>query len=246
MKRQARIVESIQRHGYRSVRELADELRVDESTVRRHLSKLDELQVIQRSHGGASLRRSEPATAPEPPTPNLSEKQAIGRAAAERIHDGQVVLLDAGTTTLEVARSLNNPTLTVITNDLRIGLEVAAKPGIQLMFLGGENLPESTTMWGPTAVQQVHQLRADIAILTGDAINDEGLYRNTSYEIELQRAMLEIASEAFLVVDSSKFHRKALFRMFSLDRCSTIITDKFLNPIRASQLPVPVIRANGF
>jgi Transcriptional regulators of sugar metabolism len=57
--------------------------------------------------------------------------------------------------------------------------------------------------------------------------------------------MLSIASDAFIVADSSKFHRKALFRMFPLERFSTIITDKFLNPIRASQLPVPVIRANG-
>ena len=245
MRRQARILESIQRNGYRSVRELAEELSVDESTVRRHLSKLDELHVIQRSHGGASPRVPKSAVITEPTTPNLREKQAIGRAAAERIHDGQVLLLDGGTTTLEVAKALTNSTLTVVTNDLRIGLEVVSKPGIQLVFLGGEHLPESTTIWGPTAVQQVEQLRADVAIFTGDAINDEGVYRNTSYEIELQRAMLSIASDAFIVADSSKFHRKALFRMFPLERFSTIITDKFLNPIRASQLPVPVIRANG-
>lgn len=245
MKRQTRILESIQQNGYRSVRDLAEELKVDESTVRRHLSKLDELQMIQRSHGGATPRRSESTPPAEPNTPNLREKQAIGRAAAERIYDGQVLLLDGGTTTLEVARALHNSALTVVTNDLRIGLTVVAKPGIQLVFLGGEHLPESTTIWGPTAVQQVQQLRADVAIFTGDAINDEGLYRNTSYEIELQRAMLGIASEAFIVADSSKFHRKSLFRMFSLDSFSTIITDKYLNAIRASQLPIPVIRANG-
>lgn len=227
------------------MRDLAEELSVDESTVRRHLSKLDELRMIQRSHGGATPRRPDNSLHAEPTPTNLREKQAIGQAAAERIHDGQVLLLDGGSTTLEVARSLRNTSLTVVTNDLRIGLTVVSKPGIQLVFLGGEHLPESTTIWGPTAVQQAQQLRADVAIFTGDAIADEGVFRNTSYELELQRTMLGISTEAFVVADSSKFHRKALFKMFPLDGCTAIITDKFLNPIRASQLPIPVIRVDG-
>lgn len=244
MKRQARILESIQHHGYRSVRDLADELNVDESTIRRHLSRLDELQLIQRSHGGAQPRAETDATIEQPPTSHIREKRVIGRAMAERIRAGQVVLLDSGTTTLEVARALAHSELTVVTNDLRIGLELANRPGIQLVFIGGELLPESTNMWGPTAVEQVEQLRADVAVFGGDAINDHGVFSNTSYEIELQRAMLNIATEAFIVADSSKFHRKALFRVFGMDRFTSVITDNFLNPLRASQLPLPVIRAS--
>lgn len=243
MKRQTLILDSIQNHGFRTVRDLADELGVDESTIRRHLSRLEELELIQRSHGGAKAR-AESAGDDEPATPHLREKRVIGRAMAERIRDGQVVLLDSGTTTLEVARALTHNDLTVITNDLRIGLEIAKRPGIQLVFIGGELLPESTNMWGPTAVEQTEQLRVDIAVFGADSISDHGVFSNTSYEIELQRAMLSIASEAFIVADSSKFHRRALFRVFSLDRFTSIITDNFLNSLRASQLPLPVIRAS--
>ncbi len=242
MKRQSQILESIQQHGFRSVRDLADELRVDESTIRRHLAKLDELQLIERSYGGARIQHA--AEDVDAPTPHIREKRLIGRAMADRIREGQVVLLDSGTTTLEVAKALEHAELTIVTNDLRIGLEVAKRPGIQLVFIGGELLPESTNMWGPTAVEQVQQLRVDVAIFGADSISDNGAFSNTSYEIELQRAMLDSAKDAFLVADSSKFHRRALFRVFALDRFTSIITDSFLNPLRASQLPLPVIRAS--
>lgn len=243
MNRQSRILESIQSHGFRSVQELAGELEVDESTIRRHLSRLEQLDLIHRTHGGA--RPHTASRDSDAKTPHHREKRAIGKAMADRIRDGHIVLLDSGTTTLEVARALDNAELTVVTNDLRIGMEIAKKPRMQLVFIGGELLPESSNMWGPTAVQQIEQLRVDVAVFGADSISDQGVFSTTSYEIEMQRAMLAVASEAFIVADSSKFHRKALFRVFSLDKVTSVITDDFMNPLTASQFPLPIIRASS-
>jgi len=237
MHRQNQILEAIRAEGFRAVGDLARDLSVDESTIRRHLARLENLDLIQRTHGGARMGspRSQPA---EPVTAHAQEKRAIGRAMADRIRDGQVVLLDSGTTTLEVAKALKNTQLTVVTNDLRIGLAISAKPRIQLVFIGGELLPETFNMWGPTAVQQLEQLSIDIAIFGADSVSF------SSYEIEMQRTMLQVSADAYFVADSSKFHRTALFRVCDLDQFSSGITDDYLNPLLASQLPLPIIRVS--
>lgn len=242
MSRKAQILEIIQARGFQSVRKLASELQVDESTIRRNLEKLEALELVQRSHGGASPLRPAETPAVLKQQFHGAEKRAIGQAMADRIPDGQVLLLDSGTTTLEVAKALKNSLLTVVTNDLMIGIEVAKKPGIHLVFIGGELLPDLFTMWGPTAIQQIEQLRVDVAIFGADAVNEHGIFNNTSYEIESKRAMLKIASQAFFVADSSKFHRKALFKVFGLESFLTGISDDYLDPIVASELPLPIIR----
>jgi DeoR/GlpR family transcriptional regulator of sugar metabolism len=243
MHRQNQILEAIRAEGFRAVGDLARDLSVNESTIRRHLARLENLDLIQRTHGGARMGspRSQPV---EPVTANAREKRAIGRAMADRIRDGQVVLLDSGTTTLEVAKALRNTQLTVVTNDLRIGMAISAKPRIQLVFIGGELLPETFNMWGPTAVQQLEQLSIDIAIFGADSVTEDGIFSFSSYEIEMQRTMLQIAADAYFVADSSKFHRTALFRVCDLDQFSSGITDDYLNPLLASQLPLPIIRVS--
>lgn len=244
MSRKAQILEILQSRGFQSVRELASEIQVDESTIRRNLEKLEALELVSRTHGGASPVQSIETPALIKQKLHAAEKKAIGIAMADRILDGQVILLDSGSTTLEVAKSLKNSLLTVVTNDLRIGMEVTRKPGINLVFIGGELLPDLYTMWGPTAVQQVEQLRVEVAIFGADAVSEYGVFNNTSYEIETKRAMMKIASQAFFVADSSKFHRKALFKVFGLESFITGITDDYLDPIVAANLPLPVIRVD--
>ena len=173
------------------------------------------------------------------------EKVAIGKAMAHRILDGQTVLLDSGSTTLEVARHLSSSRLTVVTNDLKIGTVIAERQSAHLVFIGGELLPNVYTMWGPTSVQQLQNLRVNVAVFGADTVMDDGIYNTSSYELELKRTMRSIASEAFFVADSSKFGREALFKVFELDDFTAGITDAHLDPIRAARFPVPLIRAGG-
>jgi DeoR/GlpR family transcriptional regulator of sugar metabolism len=242
MSRQAQILEIIQSRGFLSVRDLASEIQADESTVRRHLHKLESLDLVIRTHGGVSPVESSETPSLIKQSIHANQKKAIGRMMASQIKDGQVVLLDSGSTTLEVAKSLKNSTLTVVTNDLRIAMEVSKTPSYNLVLIGGEVLPNLHTTWGPTAVHQIEKLSIEVAIFGADAVSPEGIFNNTGYELETKRAMLAISSEAFFVADSSKFQRKALFKVFTLDQFTTGITDDSLDPIDASKIPLSIIR----
>lgn len=243
MSRQAEIVDALQDGGFQSVRDLAERFDVTASTIRRDLERLEAMDLVKRTHGGAiPVKQSE--------TPHhfkeelhRTEKAAIGRAMAERVLEGQTILLDGGTTTLEVARQLENQRLTVVTGDLRVALAVARKQTIHLVFIGGELLPNAFSMWGPTSVQQLSNLRVDVAIFGADTVGDDGIYSATSYELELKRLMRSIARQAFFVADSSKFGREALFKVFGMEDFTAGITDSLLDPLRASHFPVPLIQA---
>lgn len=244
MSRQSQILEIIQSRGFQNVRDLANEIQVDESTVRRHLYKLDALNLVIRTHGGASPVQSSETPSLIKQSIHSEEKKAIGREMASHIRDGQVLLLDSGSTTLEVAKSLKNSSLTVVTNDLRIGMEVAKNPSYNLVLIGGEVLPNLHTTWGPTAVQQVEKLSVEVAVFGADAVNSKGIFNNTGYELETKRAMLEISSEAFFVADSSKFSRKALFKVFSIEKFKSGISDSSLDLDAASKFTVPISRVD--
>jgi DeoR/GlpR family transcriptional regulator of sugar metabolism len=241
MSRQAKIVEILQEEGFQSVVDLARRLEVNPSTVRREFEKLEQMELIQRTHGGAYPMKQTDTPSLIKESLHHQEKQAIGRAMADKVLDGQTILLDSGSTTLEVAKHLNHSRLTVVTNDLRIGLEIANRQSAHLVFIGGELLPNVYTLWGPSSVQQIEHLRVDVAIFGADTVDEHGIFNTSSYELELKRTMRSIAKEAFFVADSSKFGREALFKVFDLDQFTAGLTDGLLDPIRASRFPVPII-----
>lgn len=246
MTRRDQIVQLVEQHGFQSVAALAARFDVDTSTIRRDLDRLAAEGAVTRTHGGATaaVHTFEHGRVHGDQL-HRAEKQAIGAAMAERILEGQTVLLDGGSTCLEVARHLVHERLTVVTHDLHVGLEIASKPQINLVFVGGELLPTTTSMWGPTSVQQLENLRVNVAVFGAGTVMDDGIYAATSYQIELKRKMRSIASEAFFVADSSKFGREALFRVFGLEDFTAGITDSMLDPIRASHFPIPIIRARA-
>ncbi|GAB3281098.1 DeoR/GlpR family DNA-binding transcription regulator [Microbacterium lacusdiani] len=243
MSRHAEMVEVLRDSGFQTVGELASRFQVTASTIRRDLERLEHLELVRRTHGGAM-----PVSQSETPRSfreelKVAEKSAIGKAMAERILEGQTILLDGGTTMLEVARNLAQQRLTVVTNDLRVAIEIAQRPSFHLAFLGGELLPNGFRMWGPTTVQQLSTLRVDVAVFGADTVSEDGIYSTSSYEIEQKRAMRAIAKEAFFVADSSKFGREALFKVLDIVDFTAGITDELLDPLRASRFPIPVIQA---
>jgi DeoR/GlpR family transcriptional regulator of sugar metabolism len=244
MTRHSDIIEQLQRHGFQSVLELAERFEVSTATIRRDLEKLEQMEMVQRTHGGAYPVRQADAPSILKESLHHREKVAIGKAMAERVLEGQTVLLDGGSTTLEVAKHLRDERFTVVTNDLRIGNEIAKKRNAHLVMIGGELLPNAFSLWGPSSVQQIEQLRVDVAIFGADTVNEDGIFNNNSYELELKRKMRSIANSAFFVADSSKFGREALFRVLDMDGFTAGITDDLLDPIRASKFPVPIISVN--
>lgn len=243
MSRQAEMVDLLLEHGFLTVSQLADQFAVTESTVRRDLTALQARDLVQRTRGGVLPVRQTDAPSDFKQELHQAEKRAIGKAMAHRILPGQTVLLDSGSTTLEVARHLNARQLTVVTNDLLIGTLIAQRKNAHLVFIGGELLPNVYTMWGPTSVQQLQNLRVHVAVFGADTVTQDGIYNSSSYELELKRTMRAIASEAFFVADSSKFGREALFKVFDFAAFTAGITDEYMPTMRAAQFPVPLIRA---
>ena len=242
-KRRQEILQRVQQVGYVSARELAEQYHVDTSTVRRDLDALARLGLVVRNHGGASLP-SEPRAPSETETATrLPQKQAIARAVAGIVADGRSLLMDSGSTTLEVARALRDHRgLTVVTNDLRVAAELAMHQDLRLIVIGGEVLPDVYTLMSERAVDLMGEYHVDYAVLGADAIDPRGITNISSFEAPLKRAMIRAGSKVVLVADSSKFGHSALVRVAGLEDVGLVVTDEGLPAEATAAYPVEILR----
>ena len=165
--RRRRLLELITHQGYATLDELVRGLGVSESTIRRDLEALDLAGSIKRTHGGAVYTgevRSMPAFDERTGTA-AAEKRAIGLAAAALIEDGDTVLLDGGTTTLEVARALVGRRVQVVTNSLPIAQLLASNQQTELILIGGYVYPRTGVALGPLAIATMETIRVRKAML---------------------------------------------------------------------------------
>lgn len=243
-KRRQEILHRVQRVGYVSARDLAEEYGVDTSTVRRDLDALARLGLVVRNHGGASL----PAEPTHPTDANLADrlpqKQAIGRVVARLVGDGRSVVMDGGSATLEVARALRAcHGTTVVTNDLLIATELASQDDVRVIVLGGELLPDRSTLVSDRAVDLVADFQLDYAVLGADAVDARGVAVADTFGAPMKRAMVQAAATVVVVADSSVFGRSALVRIAELGDVGMVVTDDGLAEQTAAALDVEVVRA---
>ena len=227
-----------------TVLELSQQFSVSEVTIRKDLAWLEEHHVAVRTHGGAVLATPTATEMGFEVRERLqqSEKERIGAAAARLIQDGDTISLDASTTSQAVAHFLKEKReLTVVTNGLRIGIELIANPGISVLIPGGMLRQESFSLigtWGTAILERVH-IKTAIVGARGFTFA-EGLTDVNSGEIELERTSVEMAKEVIAVIDSSKWQQVAFATFCPLNRITTIITD-----IQAPQEMVEQVRAAG-
>lgn len=215
--------------GYVDAKELAHDLGVDVSTIRRDLMALEDAGQVQRTHGGA---RPAPGAVAELPyalkrAEFLAEKSAIADLATQQVRDGDTVVLDSGSTTYEVAAALRvRDSLTVITNDLRIAKFVADIHRFRLLVTGGELLGSVYTLVGDHAVDFLRDYTADWCFLGADAIDiDAGITNTNTSELAIKRAMIASAATTIVVADHSKLGRRTLARVAEIDEIDLIVTD---------------------
>lgn len=232
--------------GYVEVKELAEAMRVDSSTIRRDLEAMAADGRVQRTHGGARP----PVGAVDLPyavkqREHLAAKQAIAAAACALVHDGDSVLLDAGSTTYELAVELRDrQALTIVTNDLLIASVVADYPGVRLLVTGGELLTSTYTLFGDRAVAFLQDLRVDWAFLGADAVDlDGGITNTNTLEIPLKRTMLAVGRQRIVLADSSKFGQRALVRLADIAEVDRILTDDEIDAQEASRYGDRIERA---
>lgn len=229
--RRRRIVELLQTRQRLTVDELTREFQVSGVTVRHDLDALARAGKIVRTHGGA-LRTLEPF--PDAPldvkeTLHRAEKVRIGRAAAALIPDGATIIIDSGTTTMEIARHiriLSLHALTVITNALTVALELSHLPTVRVVMIGGDIRQMSASAVGPIAERTLRTLNADTLFLGADALDLElGITTPDTHEAHVNQLMMKAARDVTVVADSSKFGRRCMSTIAMLADVDRIVTD---------------------
>lgn len=211
--------------GFVSLQRLVAEVGASESTVRRDLEFLDASGHIQRTRGGASYLGDSQSDFDARRSRASQEKQQIARRTADLISSGETILLDGGTTTLEVARHLSGKSLQVLTNSLPIASLLMNRPEIELIFIGGYVYPKTGVALGEQSVEALKHMHANRLIMSTGGITADGLFNSNALLVETERQMIRAADRFTLVADSSKFGQRALSHLCPLSDVDEIVTD---------------------
>jgi len=224
--RRNRILKFIEQQGFVSLQQLVDHFGISESTARRDVEYLDGISKVQKTRGGAAYIGESMTSFEERTVTALKEKKQIAQAVASLVETGEVVLLDGGTTTLEVARQLIGRSLTVVTNSVPIVNLLVNQPGIELIAIGGYVYPQTGVALGPIAQAALKAVHARRLIMSVGGITEAGLFNSNSLLVETERQMMESADEVWVVTDSSKLGRSALTHLAPLDSMDRLITNE--------------------
>jgi DeoR/GlpR family transcriptional regulator of sugar metabolism len=221
------VLELVSRKGFIALEDLAREVQTSVSTARRDLNYWHRQGFLKRTHGGAIyLGDGSGLPALEDRLANQTEeKRAIASLVASRIHDGDAVLLDGGTTTLEVARLLAGRPLQLVTNSLPIANLFASSRETDLVMLGGYVYPKTGVALGPLTVRMMEDVHVHQTILSVGGITAKGLFNSNLLLVETERRMLRCADEVVVVADHSKIGRQALAFLCELSDIDTLVVD---------------------
>ena len=230
--RSKQIVEYLKLHNLVTVDELVSITGSSPATVRRDLTKLDKEGIVYRVHGGVTLNRFVPnqPTTSEKQGQHHREKLIIAAAAASLIKPGDSVVLDAGTTTIEIAKNISNLPLRVITPDLRIGLMLADFQQMEVSVTGGSIDWSSQSCVGNVTVDYLNRVHPTYTFISCNAFKlDTGITAPTSDKAAVKRTLTKQSSKKVLVADSSKYGLTQLFEVGPISCVDMIITDSNLD-----------------
>lgn len=229
--RRQKVLDIVNQRGFISLGDLSKELDASESTIRRDLDFWGKQGVLRRTHGGAVHLVDAQSLPPleERTSRQTDEKQGIAQAAAARIQDGDAVLLDGGTTTLEVARLLVGRPMQIVTNSLPIANLFANSRETDLVILGGYVYPRTGVALGPLTVRMLEDVHVHQTILSCSGITSKGLFNSNLLLVETQRQMMRAADEVVVVADSTKFGKQSLAFLCEQAAIDTLIVDRGLS-----------------
>src|SRR5580693_5908345 len=228
--RRRAILDQLNHQGRVLVTELSRHFETSQVTIRKDLEILHAHGLVHRTHGGALPSREgalEDPTLREKEKLHHQEKLRIADCAVQKVKEGQVVILDSGTTTTAIARSLRQfQNLTIITNAVNIAAELAGT-AVEVILTGGTLRKNSFSLVGPIAEETLRRLSADILFLGGDGFDvNYSLSTPNLQETKVNRAMVEIAKRTVATCDSSKFGRRSLSLIIEPAALHHVITDR--------------------
>ena len=225
--RRTKIESYLQAAEFASLEELAQHVGVSVSTVRRDVAELEAGKAVRRTHGGARTLQpmSDVFVFNIRDTHQVAEKEAIGEACAALIQPGQNVIIDSGTTCFHVAKHLGDKVAQVITNSLPVAHLFSGSNRHEVHVSGGVIYPRLGTLVGPDAVDTFLRMHADVAILSGSGIAEDGIYNSHALIVDIQRAMMAGAAKVIFCIDGTKFARRSTFFLCDFAKVDVVVTD---------------------
>lgn len=215
------------------VYELSELFSVTEVTIRRDLDKLEQTGFLVKIYGGAVLNEENDSTPAivDPEDKFLEQKRMIGKIASQMIENGDAVYLSPGTTSLEIARNIKNKKVTVVTNDMMIGLALKESVGTKVIMTGGDLIPSSSTLVGGFALQSLTGIFINKAFIGIKGAHFDSGYTVDSYEeVMVLESVKKISNEIIVVADYSKFNTTGFAKLGDLSMSKKVITNKQVPP----------------
>ena len=240
--RRALILRRLEQQAEVRVTDLSRETGISEVTIRKDLTVLQRRHLLLRTRGGAMRRPIENPTQETSITKkqmfNVNEKERIGAEAVKLINDGDVIMLDSGTTTLEVARHLDRfQNLRIITNAVNIATELMNYKRFKVVLLGGSLRSNSLSLVGPLSLSTMKNFSSYKLFLGVDSFSlEDGLSTHNLEEALLNQIMIQQADKVIAVFDSSKFNKRSYVHVADVKDIDCIITDRAIPTGMASKL----------
>lgn len=237
--RKADLATYVEQTGQVTVGDLAAHFEVSIDTIRRDLDQLDREGVLIRTHGGAVSAASgqlKDRALDVRLRMQTEEKERIARLAGSLVDDGSVIMLNAGTTTLAVARALrNHRDLTIATNNLRIPAEIAPSAFRDLYVFGGAVRAITQATTGPVTFTMTPggpdvDIRCDLALIAVGAVDESGYSTSNLGDAAMMSEMIQRAERTAILADSSKFNRRLFAQVTALERADYLISDTLPAP----------------
>ena len=227
--RQNEILKIIGENTYVSVNELSRRTFTSPSSIRRDLTRLENLGLVNRSYGGASLPEINGRVAGfyNRLTKSIKEKRLIAQKASALLKSGQSILLDSSTTaSFMIPYIAKIDSAVVFTNNLEIAVS-AIKQGICTHCIGGSSINGSVSLGGSQAYKALSDISVDIMFFSSQSLSIDGMISDSTEEENYVRSvMLERANKTVFLCDSTKFNTKSLYTLTSLDYIDYVVFDK--------------------
>jgi DeoR/GlpR family transcriptional regulator of sugar metabolism len=236
------ILSRLATHGQIVAGELALELGTSEDTIRRDLRELAQQGKLQRVHGGALPASAATGDLRVRQQVSTDDKQALGRCGVQLIKPGQVVMLDGGTTAIQVARQLPaDLRATVITHSPNVAVELAAHRHVEIIVLGGRLFRHSMVNVGASVIEAAARFRADLFIMGVTGVHPEaGLSTGDAEEADVKRALHARAAETVVLASSEKLLSASAFVIAPMKALSLLVV-----PDGTPAKTVKALRAGG-
>lgn len=226
--RRRKIMELIQSEGSILVSEMSKRFHVTEETIRRDLDKLESEGKVIRTHGGAIINDTSPAEIPVEyrEIKRLEQKKAIAKEAVKFVQAEDCIALDASTTAWQMAKILPDLPITVVTNSVKVVMELANKENIQVVSVGGTLVSRSLSFVGPLTERSIEGYHVQKCFLSCGGLHlQHGLSELTEEQARVKEKMIRNADKVILLIDSSKFGVRSFTRIVGLEAIDTLITD---------------------